>query len=321
MKQHRYGVLVSIVFLLGIVTGCGELTRKHGSAQIVTTTSMVYDVTTNITKGLVKVYPLIPPGSDPHGYEPTPKDIAALSKADVVFINGFHLESNIEPYFESAGVTDRVVSVSLKVKPLRLGAGFTREPHGHDHSGHGHSSHDPHVWLNPNNVAIWTSTIAESLAHLYPDKASQFRANAGHYIKELQELDEWIAQTVENVPTGSRKLVGDHYIFSYFAEKYGFEQSGALVAGFSTLSQPNASDLATLVKKIKSQNVPAIFVELTTNPALAEQVSADTGVKIIPVYTGSLSKPGGGADTYLNYMRFNVSQIVEALSSKDRQAK
>ena len=105
----------------------------------------------------------------------------------------------------------------------------------------------------------------------------------------------------------------DHLIFGYFARTYGFEQVGVVTAGYSTLAEPSARDIAELEEAIKRYDVPAIFVSTSVNPQVAEQIAADTGIKVVSIYTGSLSDEQGPASTYLDYMRYDVTQIVAAL--------
>jgi ABC-type Zn uptake system ZnuABC Zn-binding protein ZnuA len=149
---------------------------------------------------------------------------------------------------------------------------------------------------------------------LDPANAETYRANAAAYIAELTALDEWIEEQVAQVPPERRKLVTDHEVFGYFAQRYGFEQVGAVISGVSTLAEPSAQEMAALQERIGELDVPAIFVGTTVNPTLAESVARDTGTQIVELYTGSLSDAGGPAPTYIEYMRYNVSRIVEALS-------
>ncbi|HIE57944.1 MAG TPA: zinc ABC transporter substrate-binding protein, partial [Anaerolineales bacterium] len=127
------------------------------------------------------------------------------------------------------------------------------------------------------------------------------------------ELDTWIRQQVANIPPENRKLVTDHVLFGYFADEYGFKQIGALIPGYSTLAEPSAQELAAIEDAIREYNVPAVFVGNTVNPALGGQVAEDTGIKLVTIYTGSLSDENGDAPTYLDYIRYNVTAFVNAL--------
>jgi ABC-type Zn uptake system ZnuABC Zn-binding protein ZnuA len=185
-----------------------------------------------------------------------------------------------------------------------------------DHAGeegHDHDSGDPHTWTDPNNVIVWTQNIASALSEADPFNAAIYRSNAETYINELRELDAWIRSEVATIPPERRKLVTDHLALGYFADEYGFEQIGALLGSFSTNASPSAKEIAALEDLIRAQNVPAVFVSKTANSTLAEQVAQDTGTQVVHVYTGSLTAPGGEADSYLTFMKYNVNAIVEAL--------
>jgi ABC-type Zn uptake system ZnuABC Zn-binding protein ZnuA len=174
---------------------------------------------------------------------------------------------------------------------------------------------DPHVWFDPRNVAAWSETIAQALAEADPDRASLYRARANAYQEEIDELDRWIRDRVATVPEEERRLVTDHEAFGYFAALYGFEEIGTILPGYSTLSEPSARDLAALEDGIRAAGVPCVFVGTTIPSDLAEQVAADTGTRIVFLYTGSLSEPDGPAATYLDLMRFDVEQIVRGLTA------
>jgi ABC-type Zn uptake system ZnuABC Zn-binding protein ZnuA len=118
---------------------------------------------------------------------------------------------------------------------------------------------------------------------------------------------------VETIPAEQRELVTDHATFGYFADEYGFKQAGFVNPSTSTAASPSAKELAELIHVIQEYDVPAIFVGTTVNPSLAEQVAQDTGAQVVFLYTGSLSEPDDGVDSYLAFMRYNVSAIVEAL--------
>ena len=115
------------------------------------------------------------------------------------------------------------------------------------------------------------------------------------------------------IPPENRVIVSDHILLGYFADEYGFTQAGAIVPGYSSLAEPTARELARIEDTIYEKGVGAIFVGNTVNPAFAERLSNDTGAQILFLYTGSLSEPDGEAGSYLDYMRYNTSVIVDAL--------
>lgn len=303
------------MLLLGslLLAACGSAFPAASSdgLKVVASTTIVGDVVAQVGGDLISLAVLFPPGTDPHTFEPRPQDVAALSDAHVVVISGLGLEEPLEPALE-ANAQGSVVHASDGIDVLA----FEDEEHDEDAQAqdeHGHENGDPHTWTDPNNVIIWTENIAAALAEADPANADAYQANAEAYIASLRDLDAWIRSEVAGIPPERRKLVTDHRAFGYFADEYGFEQVGALVGSFSTNASSSAQEIAALEDAIRAQNVPAVFVGTTVNSALAEQVAQDTGTQIVPVYTGSLTAPGGEADSYLAFMRYNVSAIVEAL--------
>jgi ABC-type Zn uptake system ZnuABC Zn-binding protein ZnuA len=281
--------------------------------QVAATTSIVADVVRNVGGDLIDLTTLLPLGADPHAFEPTPQDVAAVADAHVVFVNGAGLEVFLEPLLEGAGEDVTVVPVSYSISLLQL-----EDAHEHEEEekegDHGYrDGADPHIWFDPHNVIVWTHNVEHALSTLDPDNAAAYEANGSAYEAELQELDAWIREQLAQVPEKNRKLVTDHATFGYFAQQYGFQQLGAVFPGYSTLAEPSAQDLAELEDSIHEFDVRAVFVGLTISPDLAERVADDTGVQLVFLYTGSLSEPGGPADDYLSFMRYDVSAIAEAL--------
>ncbi|MGQ9476879.1 MAG: metal ABC transporter solute-binding protein, Zn/Mn family [Candidatus Bipolaricaulia bacterium] len=283
-----------ITFLLvSLAFGPGQAGHE---LKVVATTTIVGDVVRNIGGEAIALTVLLPPGADPHSYEPVPQDLVALAQADLIFINGVGLEARLEPFLREARAPVISVSGGLTLRRLEEEGGF-----------------DPHVWFDPQNVLVWAENIEKALTAADPANAGGYASNAQAYKLALQGLDAWILEQVAQIPQENRKLVTDHLFLGYFADRYGFEQVGAIFPGFSTLAEPSARELAELEEAILRSGVKAIFVGTTVNPALAERLAADTGVKIVFLYTGSLSEPGGQADTYLKLMEYDVSAIVQAL--------
>lgn len=282
--------------------------------RVVATTSLVADAVKQVGGEYIDLQVLLPRGADPHAFAPAPRDAARIADAHVVFINGAGLETFMEKLLESAGATVPIVPVSHGIQLLEASADHEHEgEHEGEHEEHEHEAGDPHTWFTPRNVMVWVHNIEHALSALDPANAVVYEANATAYLAELEALDVWIQEQIARIPPAKRKLVTDHTVFTYFAHTYGFEQIGAIIPGYSTLAAPSAQELARLEDTIRAFNVPAIFVGKTVNPTIAQRIAQDTGVQLVFVYHGSLSEPGGPADTYLAFMRYNVSAIVEAL--------
>ncbi|MEE8389574.1 MAG: metal ABC transporter substrate-binding protein [Anaerolineae bacterium] len=275
--------------------------------QVIATTSIVADVVRNIGGDLIDLTMLMPLGTDPHTFDPTPRDVAAVADSHVVFVNGAGLEEFLEPLLESAGEDVIVVSVSCGVELVQF-----KDEH-EEGDGRHQGGVDPHTWFDPNNVMVWTRNVEHALSALDPDNAGAYEANAKTYQAELEALDAWIHEQFAQVPEANRRLVTDHTWLSYLAHRYGFTQVGAVFPGYSTLAEPSAQELAALEDAIREFGVQAIFVSMAVNPGLAQRVADDTGTRLISLYTASLSEPGGPADDYLSLMRYNVAAIAGAL--------
>ena len=284
--------------------------------QVVATTSIVADVVGQVGGERVRVTTLLPIGTDVHTYEPAPQDLAKVAEARLVFVNGAGLEEFLQVLIENAGSADRVVEVSKGIELKDFGAhthDHEGEEHSHEGEEHSHEGGDPHTWVDPNNVKIWVENIRVALTAADPGGEETYRANAQAYLVKLDELDAWVRQQVEQIPPQNRKLVTDHLLFGYFAERYGFEQIGAIIPGYSTAAQPTAQEVAAIEDAIREFGVKAVFVGKTINPTLAQRVAEDTGIQLVGLYHGSLSAAGGEAATYLDYIRYNVTQMVNAL--------
>jgi ABC-type Zn uptake system ZnuABC Zn-binding protein ZnuA len=172
---------------------------------------------------------------------------------------------------------------------------------------------DPHLWADPNNVITYVENIREALTHYDPDGAAIFQSNADTYVAQLVELDAWIKEQVSQIPSERRLLVTNHEALGYVAERYGFTVIGAVVPGVSSDSAPSAEQMANLIDQIKASGTPAIFLDEVENPALAQQIAAETGVKVIEdLHLESLTD-GPPAGTYIDMTRHNVTRIVNAL--------
>jgi len=303
--------------------------------DVVATTTIVADAVRAVAGEDIDLVTLLPANADPHAFQATPNDLVALSNADVVFINGADLEADFADIL--ATTNGLIVDLSTRLA-LRESADLEHHHDGEDHEHgdedhehgdedhehgdeehahadeeHSHGPHDPHVWLDPTYVMIWTSAIEQTLSEMDPENAARYASRAAEYRAELADLDLWIWEQIGRIPTEQRNLVTDHLVFGYYAARYGLRQVGAILPSFSSLAEPSAQEIAELLDTITALNVPAIFVGKTVSPVLAETIATDTGTKMVVIYTGALSEKSGPAATYLEFMRFNTKAFVDAL--------
>ncbi len=270
--------------------------------KVVASATILGDVVAQVGGDRIALTVIMPLGADLHTYEPVPADAAAVFDAHVMFINGLGVEEALLKNFD-LGPEPAIVPAAVGIE--------VREKHTHKQE-HLQAMGDPHVWFDVQNVMIWVENIRYALIKLDPAGAEIYSENAHSYLYELEELDAWIMQEVALTPKENRKIVTNHEAFGYFCESYGFEMVGTIFP-VTTAAEPSAQDLAALEEDIKEAGVKVIFVDNTVNPDLAERVAGDTGIEVATLYTGSLGPAGSGAENYLDYMRYDVTAIVEAL--------
>ena len=263
------------------------------------TTTILGDVTRNIvgTHAIVEV--LLPAGADPHAYQASSQQVAAIQEADLVIANGLLLEEGLIDVLESAEADGaNVLELAGQLDPISLRGG----------------SEDPHVSLDPVRMADAARLIAVELAAIQP--GIDWMSRAESYAAELAAVDERIEETLAVIPKESRKLVTNHDALGYFADRYGLEVVGVVIPGGSTLADPSSARLAALVAEIQHEGVPAIFVEAFEAAVLAEAIAAEVGegVDVVELYTGSLGEPGSGADTLIGMLLTDAERIAAALT-------
>lgn len=303
--KFKWLIAAGIIVALGF-SGCtasqrSDNTGENDKPKVVSTSTIIADLTTQVGGEEIEHQGILQPGSDPHVYEPTPKDSVALETADLIFYNGFNLEPGLIRLIEAAGIKAKKFAVGEVVKPL-------------DFEYQGQTEPDPHVWGDAKNAIAMVEAIRDRLIELSPEDKAEFTTNADELIAELKRLDTWIIQQIQTIPENQRKLVTTHDAFQYYTNAYGLEMAGTLI-GISTEEQPSAQTVKNLANSIKETQIPAIFAETTINPQLIKTVAAEAGVKLAPqeLYSDSIGAPGSEGDSYIKMLVANTRSIVESL--------
>ena len=298
--MHRQIVIWTALTLL--FTACaGKPASDSGTTAPVVLASATFlaDITRNVAGDRVKVESLLPIGTDPHSYQPTPRDVTKIAESKLLIINGADYEHFLEPLLENAGGKREVIEASSGLQP--------REDTGAEHGV------DPHLWLDPNNVIMYVENIREALTHFDPEGTADYQVNAETYTAELKALDAWILEQVNQIPAERRLLVTNHEALDYLAERYGFTVVGTVIKSFSSDASPSAQQLAALIDQVNSSGAPAIFLDEVENPVLAQQIADEAGVSVVTdLHLESLTD-GEPAANYIDMMKHNVTQIVNAL--------
>jgi ABC-type Zn uptake system ZnuABC Zn-binding protein ZnuA len=293
----------------GPSTGPGEGTE--GGLKVMAVESFISDIAGNVLGETAEIEPLIPAGVDPHSFQMTPADATKLAECDVLVMNGADLVPGLEDAVETIGGDVLVIEASAGLVGRSAGEG---EGEGEEAEDHHHGETDPHFWLDPVSVIHYVENIRDGLSEADPANAAAYEANATAYIDSLRDLDEWIRQQVAGIPADRRLLVTNHESFGYYADRYGFEVLGTVIGSVSTGASPSAQHIVELVELIRTTEVRAIFLEQGSDPQLAQQLAAETGVEVVTdLYTHSLTDADGLAPTYVDMMKANTTTIVEAL--------
>jgi len=282
----------------------------------VATENFLADMTRQVVGNRFEVRSLIPAGMEPHGYEPTPQDIAAVAGARLLVVNGAGLEAFQARLLANAGGNRPVVEASRGLISRTAREGEAVEGAGGSPPGGSAAAAepDPHFWLDPRLVVTYIENIRDAVIALDPQNEASYRANAQAYIAKLRELDAWIARELAPIPPVERRLVTNHESLGYFADRYGFRVLGTIIPSVSADAEPSARQLARLVDRLRAENVKAVFLETGSNPKLARQVAQEAGIKVVTeLSTHALSGPDGPAPTYIAMMEQDARIILSAL--------
>jgi manganese/iron transport system substrate-binding protein len=282
--------------------------QPAGRLLVVTSTTLFGDMIGRVGGDLVEVSSLVPPGADPHTFEPSPRDVARANNARVAVWNGLGLDERVEEEVASLGIPNLVtVTLTSGIEPLEMAEGDEEHGTEADH-GHEHGAGNPHMWLDPTLGMRYVGQIRDALGEADPANAATYTANADRYLAELAQLDADAFRQVAAVPVERRKLVVFHDAFPYLARHYGFEVAAVVVR--SPGREPSAQEVAELINEIRAHDVPTVYREPQFNARILELAARDAGVRVGTLYSDALDSE---VTSYADLLRYNVNSLVEGL--------
>ena len=291
----------------GITLGWGDELSDNGKLNVVTTVAPISSIVRNIGGTRINLRGLIPDGADSHTFEPAPSDARILSLADLIFINGLHLE---EP-------TKALAEANLREGAEIFALGdhtVTPEEYVYDFSfPEDRGNPNPHLWTDITKAMKYAELVRERLKARDPVNAAYYQSNWVAYDAKLKQLHEAMILAAKTIPGENRKLLTYHDSFPYFGATYGFKIIGAIQP--SDFAEPSASDVAKLIDQVKAEKVPAIFgSEVFPSPVL-EQIAAETGARFIDKIRDDAppGEPNSAEHTFIGMMRNNMRLIAEGL--------
>ncbi|RTZ45683.1 metal ABC transporter substrate-binding protein [Candidimonas sp. SYP-B2681] len=299
--------------------------------RVVASFSIIGDMVKEIGGEHVSLTTIVGPNGDAHSFEPTPRDVKALSQAQVLVINGLDFEGWLPRLINAAGFKGAQVLASDGVVLRSLGDGKTKDEiavgsagkpdttsakHDHVHDKHGHGDIDPHAWQSLSNGMKYAKNIADGLSLADPRRSGYYQSRAEIYIGRMEKLDAEIKQAFESIPQDRRKVLTSHDAFGYFAEAYGIRFIS--VVGLSSQAEPSASEVANIIDRARKEKVSGVFMENTTNSRLVTQIARETGSKVGgSLYSDALAPPDQPASTYLGMFSWNAGQLIYVLTPAD----
>jgi manganese/zinc/iron transport system substrate-binding protein len=304
---------VAALALLVGVCGCGPGEGSSGKPRVVATTTQIGDLVRQIAGERVELKVIMGPGVDPHTYKPSPSDMGAMKRAQLVLYSGLHLEGKMVQTLEAA-LSDKAVAVTSRMAEAELIRAQGK-------------AHDPHVWFD---VGLWKTAaqvVADELIRIDPQGRAVYERNRDALLTQMDELDAYAREQFATIPEARRAMVTSHDAFAYLGRRYGLEVRG--IQGISTESEAGIQDIRNAVDLIVERHLPAIFVETSVPTQTIDRVKADCrarGVEVrggrgsgIEIYSDAMGVPGEhpgyAVETYIGMMRYNVDTIVSALTS------
>lgn len=306
----KASALLLALFLVSGLVACGQPADGEKKTQagekkfhVVATTTMLTDLAQIIGGEKAEVKGLMAAGVDPHIYQPTAGDVEKLQAADMVVINGLHLEGQMGEVFSKLTSANKLVAEVGESIPEK------------DRLPFADSIYDPHIWFSVPNWKLAARNVTDTYIKLSEKDKDYFEANYEKYIKELDELDSYIRSQIETLPEQSRVLITAHDAFNYFGKEYHFEVMG--LQGISTESEAATSDVSELANYIVKNKIKAIFVESSVPKKNIEALQEAVKAKGFDVQIGGelySDSLGVGEDgTYIGMFKANINTIVSAL--------
>ncbi len=292
-----------IAIALTLAAALGGCTATHvnvtppGQITVVATTTQMQDLVRHVGGRRVHLVGILRPNVDPHDFEPTPSTAVALAGARLVVESGVGIDRWADGLV-AASAPGTPVFVASTGLPLRDGGG-------------GDATADPHWWHDPTLFERAAAALGARLARLDPGHAAAYRANAARYVAAIRRMDAGNRRLIARVPRARRLLVTNHDAFGYFAAHYGITVVGSVIPSLSTAAEPSAHAVAELIRRIRAQQVRAVFTESSLNPSLEATVAREAGVRVYAnLYGDTLGPPGSPGATYIGMERWNMRAMV-----------
>jgi len=311
---------VSIWLIISFtLTGCSSTPNQEAMGQlegdvlVYTTIYPVYDFASQVCGDRARVIQLVPDGVEPHDWEPSPRDIVNLQRADVLIYNGVGMETWLQKVLSginSDGPLAVECSTGIELLPVD-----TKSDTGVHQDAQGHAvNSDPHVWLDPHNASLMVDNILQGMQKADPDNAAYYESNARLYQERLNDLDKKYAEKLDGATL--RKFIVSHAAFGYLAHRYDLEQ--VAIRGISPDADPSPARMTEIIETARQAGVKYIFFESLVSPRVSDVIAREAGAETLvlnPIGGITLAERQAGKD-YLTVMEENLQNLSLALGVK-----
>lgn len=310
--KKTLSITILLAMLCALLSGCGAQSEPEGEGiSVVATVFAPYDFARQLVGERGEVTLLLPPGSEAHSYEPSPKDIIEIQNCDLFIYVGGVSDAWVSDVLESVGGEVRTVTLMDCVELLEEEHVEGMEVDEDEHEGE--IEYDEHVWTSPRNAELICEKIAAALCEVDPEGAEEYGTALESYCAQLDELDAAFTEVVEN---GVRDTVvfGDRFPLLYFAKAYGLNYYAAW-PGCEDEAEPSAATVTFLIDKVKAEGIPVVFHIELSNEDMADTICNETGAKKMlfsACHNVTRAQFDAGV-TYLELMWQNVDALREAL--------
>ncbi|SEM84784.1 metal ABC transporter substrate-binding protein [Lihuaxuella thermophila] len=317
MKKTLLVLAVAALTFSVLFTGCSPAVTgpktEDGKLEVIASLYPLEDFAKKIGGDHVRVTNLVPPGTEPHDFELSPRDMATLSEADVFIYNGSGFEAWAEKAVESLDPQKTVIVNSTENLEL-LPASEHEEEHGssgeHGHE-HGNEAVDPHVWLDPTHAKQQALRIRDALIKKDPKHKAEYEKNYAALASQLDQLDREFMEMVKKAP--KKEFVVSHAAFGYLANRYGLKQIA--ISGITPSDEPSPKELQKMIETVRHHQVHVILFETLVNPNVAKVVKDEVNAEALtlnPLEGLTKEEVARGAD-YFSIMRQNKENLAKAL--------
>lgn len=318
MKILAFALAIVALLLFGCVSQpAAGAQQEGGKLKVVASFYPMYEFSKSVGGKRASVSVLIPPGVEPHNFEPTPSSIKKLSEADVFVLNGAGMEHSwAHGLIEGLGNGKLVVVEASEGAELIATSGHhhdeaEREEHVVEKERHDHGEYDPHVWLSPKLAQRQVENIRDALIAADPEGEEYYRANAAAYSAKLDALDAEFRAVFSACK--KKEMLITHATLGYFCREYGCIQIP--IEGVSHEGEPSPAELASIVEQARAHNVTAVYFESLVSPRTAQTLANEIGGKVLvfnSVHGVTAEEEARGAG-YVLLMEENLQGIREGL--------